>query len=128
MLRPITIFVISACMTSQILATEVYRTTDENGRPVFSNTPPATDHDVIDVEIKNKLGGKNQPDPSSRYYSFSGSSHSSRRYRPSSANKASKVSGAELQEKCERYRNIVRSNNKQKKKRDYWCSRLHRGK
>jgi len=128
MLRTISFFFLTAIISSQLLATEVYRTVDENGRPVFSNTKPEADHEVLDVEIKNKLGAKNQPDPSSRYYSFSGSSSSPRRYRSRSSSRESKVSGAELQEKCERYRNIVRHNNKQREKRDYWCSRLHRGK
>ena len=121
-------FILALLVPGHALATEVYRSVDENGRPVFSNTPPETDHEVLDVKIKNKLGEKNQPDPSSRYYTFPGNSS----YRPPSRNSSGrrdkKVSGAKLQENCERYRNIVRGNNKQREKREYWCGRLHRGK
>jgi len=122
------VFIIALLFANHVLATEIYRSTDENGRPVFSNTPPETDHEVLDVKIKNDLGAKNEPAPESRNFSFPARPS----YRPrsgySSTRRDKKESGATLQENCERYRNIVRGNNKQREKRDYWCGRLHRGK
>ena len=132
------ILVISLLVSTSLYATEVYRSVDENGRVVFTNKKPSDDnkHEIVDVEVKNKLGSKVEPSGDTRYYRFDPSFNPSRpqaakkkRYtNPYSYNKPKKEDMRDLQENCERYRNIVRGNNKHKQKRDYWCGRLHRGK
>ena len=128
-----TIFLITLLLSSQLYATEVYRSVDKNGRTIYNGEPPQNkEHDVVNIEIKNKLGAKLPPSPDSQYYRSNPSKpeviirkvHTSPYVPP----KPEKIDMRALQEKCERYRNIVRKNDNQRKKRDYWCSRLHRGK
>lgn len=131
MLRIFTL--ITLLTSSQLYATEVYRSVDENGRTVYSGEPPKDKgHETVDIEVKNKLGSRIQPSPDTQYYRSNPSKpeviirkvHTNPYVPP----KPEKIDMRALQEKCERYRNIVHRNDKQRKKRDYWCSRLHRGK
>lgn len=131
-----TIFLISLLLSSQLYATEVYRSVDKNGRTIYSGEPPQNkDHDIVDIEIKNKLGAKLPPSPDSQYYRFTPSSPETPQKRAytggTSSTKTEKLDMKALQEKCESYRNASTRTNftrKQREKRDYWCSRLHRGK
>ena len=131
-----TVLLITLLLSSQLYATEVYRSVDKNGRTIYSGEPPQNkDHDIVDIKIKNKLGEKLPPSPDSQYYRFTPSNPKKPRKRAytggSSPAKTEKLDMKALQEKCESYRNAsTRSNytREQRKKRDYWCSRLHRGK
>ncbi|MCK4744316.1 MAG: DUF4124 domain-containing protein [Sulfuriflexus sp.] len=130
-------FLIILFISSQLSATEVYRSIDKNGRTVYSEDPPqGKEHELIDIEIKNKLGAKIDPSPKSQHYRPfvpSNPIKSSPRLHTgnSSSKKTEKLDMKTLQEKCESYRNASTRTNftrEQRKKRDYWCSRLHRGK
>jgi len=124
-----TLIVISLLFSAPLYATKVYRSVDENGRTVYSTTPPEEEkHETVDIEIQNKLGSKIPPASDTPYYRFNPSSPSAtpRHFYP--RKKADKLDMRALQEKCERYRNSGGGTDYHKKKRDYWCSRLHRGK
>ena len=131
-----TVFLITLLLSSQLYATEVYRSVDKNGRTIYSGEPPQNkEHDIVDIEIKNKLGAKLPPSPDSQYYRFTPSRSEKPQKRAytggSSSTKTEKLDMKTLQEKCESYRNASTRTNytrEQRKKRDYWCGRLHRGK
>ena len=131
-----TVFLITLLLSSQLYATEVYRSIDKNGRTIYSGEPPQNkEHDVVDIEIKNKLGTTLSPSPNSQYYRPTHSSQKKPQKRVytgnSSSTKTEKLDMKALQEKCESYRNASNRSgdlNKQREKRDYWCGRLHRGK
>jgi len=114
----------------QVTATEVYRSVDDNGRPTFTNTPPdeSTQHDVIDIKVQNDLGAPNQPDPNAlNKRIYHNPPRRTKSYKSSSRYKK-KVDMRTLQRKCESYRNAGANNNYHRQQREYWCSRLHRGK
>jgi len=120
---------ISLLFSAPLYATKVYRSVDENGRTVYSTTPPdEKKHETVDIEIQNNLGSTITPSSDTPYYRFTPSSPAttSRTYYP--RKKDDKLDMRALQEKCERYRNSGGGTDYHKKKRDYWCSRLHRGK
>jgi len=128
------ILIISLLASTSLYATEVYRSVDENGRVVFTNNKPTDDkgkHEVIDIEVKNKLGSKVEPSADTKYYRFPRSNPVSPGKRFSPGSKDKKLDMKTLQAKCEGYRNASNRSgdlSKQRKKRDYWCGRLHRGK
>ena len=123
----------SLMLPVQLFATPVYESKDEFGRPVFSDTPPGSEHKTINIEIQNDYEW-NTPDlhlkrnKKSRY-----------KKRTKRRKKAKKFSFAELQGKCQRaryrYQNYRGTRNssdwgsykakliKYSKRRDYWCSR-----
>jgi len=69
-----TVFLITLLLSSQLYATEVYRSVDKNGRTIYSGERPQNkDHDIVDIEIKNKLGAKLPPSPDSQNYRFTSS-------------------------------------------------------
>ena len=121
-------------------ATEVYRSVDENGRTIYSSEPPeGKKHETVDIEVKNKLGAKIPPSSNSSNSLFIPSepvttvvpNRKVYTRNTSSSRKNEKLDMKTLQEKCESYRNAATrsdKNQKQREKRDYWCSRLHRGK
>ena len=117
-------------VSSSVTATEVYRSVDENGRATFTNTPPAdnNDHEVIDIEVQNDLGAPNQPDPNSlNKHIYHSPPRTSRSYKSTSRYR-NKVDMRTLQARCESYRNSGANNDYHRKRREYWCGRLHRGK
>lgn len=123
-------FLISLLFASSCWATEVYRSVDENGNVVFSGEPPQDkEHKVIDVEVQNDLGTTIAPASETDYYRFNDSKPQFRDSRPAyRSSQTEKVDMRTLQAKCESYRNVGLKTDQQRKKRDYWCSRLHRGK
>jgi len=123
----------SLLLPAQLSATQVFQSKDEFGRPVFSDTPPETEHQAIDIEIQNDYDWHTPQSSRTRKKTYKQKSRSKRH------KKTIKLSFAELQGKCTRaryryqkYRGTRNSSDwgnykakliKYAAKRDYWCSR-----
>ncbi|MGD9000450.1 MAG: DUF4124 domain-containing protein [Granulosicoccaceae bacterium] len=125
-------FLLCACPAS---ATDIYVTTDSYGRKHYSDVPPATQHNQININIKNDYEWQG-PD------TFTYTPRVQKRRKR--IKKAKRYSLDELKIKCHaargRYNNFRGTNRnidwdtyrarlaKYKAKRDEWCSRLAKGK
>jgi hypothetical protein len=128
-------FILLLCLFigAPLIAAPIYHSTDENGRSVFTDVPPGSPHDEINIEQSNDYD----------WHQFDYSPPRKRKNKKRKAKRATKaaprLSFDQLRAKCEvaRYRYHKyrgRGGNddwgkyraklvKYSERRDYWCSR-----